>query len=176
MLYIYRCIPLPDAPLLSDMPPSAPFMRASLSAISTRLPTFSCSEISAVASSLADLRYRPPDAWLLPFADEARARLPGFELSHLGPLIYGMASLGTPLDEEWLGAFGRECVRKIGASREGESLGLMLWGMAMYDFMPDRRKWWEAFYRCVESEHKHMHTYVCGTGVVACCEELDVEV
>lgn len=132
---------------VSDTPPSGDFMRASLAVVSARLPTFSCSELSAVAAALADLRYRPPDAWLLPFAEEARARLPGFELSHLGPLVYGMASLGTPLDDDWLEAFGRECVRKLGASREGESLGLMLWGMAMYDVMPDARKWWEPFYR-----------------------------
>ncbi|MEW5318473.1 MAG: hypothetical protein WDW38_009693 [Sanguina aurantia] len=130
-----------------DTPPSGDFMRASLAVVSARLPTFSCPELSAVAAALADLRYRPPDAWLLPFAEEARARLPGFELSHLGPLVYGMASLGTPLGDDWLEAFGRECVRKLGASREGESLGLMLWGMAMYDFLPDARKWWEPFYR-----------------------------
>ncbi|MEW5304745.1 MAG: hypothetical protein WDW36_007336 [Sanguina aurantia] len=130
-----------------DTPPSGAFMRASLAAVSARLPTLSCPELSAVAAALADLRYRPPDAWLLPFAGEARARLPGFELGHLGPLVYGMASLGAPLDEDWLEAFGRECVRKLGASREGASLGLMLWGMAMYGFVPDARKWWAPFYR-----------------------------
>ncbi len=63
-------------------------------------------------ASLADLRYRPPDAWLAAFTEEARQRLPSMTNQDYGLLAAALAALAAPLEPEWLSDLTAEAGRK----------------------------------------------------------------
>ena len=71
-------------------------------ASSLHLSSASCAELSTLVSSLARLRYRPPDAWCQGFLLQAHSRLPAFVNEDYGLTLYGLACLGVPLEQEWL--------------------------------------------------------------------------
>lgn len=64
-------------------------------------------------------------------------QLPAFENEDWGLLLYGLASLAQPLSPTLLGRLCSEVKAKL-SGISGEGLGLLVWGIAQYDF--DMRK------------------------------------
>lgn len=69
-------------------------------------------------------------------------QLPAFQNEDYGLLLYGLASLAQPLAPTLLGRFCREAQRKL-TGLSGEGLGLLMWGLAQYDYdMRGAQQWW----------------------------------
>lgn len=66
---------------------------------------------------------------------QAEARLPLCEGDDFGLLLWGLATLGAPLERFWLQSLCREASHKW-HSHSGEGLGLLVWGLAQYGFSP----------------------------------------
>jgi hypothetical protein len=68
-------------------------------------------------------------------------QLPAFENEDYGLLLHGLAALGQPLSPALLGRFTAEAGRKL-YGLSGEGLGLLVWGLAQYDYtMRDAAEW-----------------------------------
>jgi hypothetical protein len=106
-------------PLLPLPPPS--FMRAltrRASAAMLARDQASSSELAALASSLAALRWRPSDAWLLAFASACSAALPAADrgqrgLEEAAAVLHALARLGAPLSPPFLRAAAAAARRRF---------------------------------------------------------------
>jgi hypothetical protein len=75
------------------------------------------------------------------FVSQVSQQLPAFENEDYGLLLFGLASLAQPLHPQLLGRFCAEAKRKL-YGLSGEGLGLLVWGMAQYDYdMEDAQDW-----------------------------------
>lgn len=69
-------------------------------------------------------------------------QLPAFENEDFGLLLYGLASLAQPLQPTLLTRLCSEVKSKL-YGLSGEGLGLLVWGMAQYDFeMREADEWY----------------------------------
>lgn len=76
-------------------------------------------------------------------------QLPAYENEDFGLLLYGLASLAQPLQPVLLARYCHEAALKL-YGLSGEGLGLLVWGVAQYDYdMPDAQQWWaDVFDEC----------------------------
>jgi hypothetical protein len=76
------------------------------------------------------------------FVSQVSQQLPAFENEDYGLLLHGLAALGQPLSPGLLARFAAEAGRKL-YGLSGEGLGLLVWGLAQYDYtMKDAEEWW----------------------------------
>jgi hypothetical protein len=76
------------------------------------------------------------------FVSQVSQQLPAFENEDYGLLLHSLAALGQPLSPGLLGRFAAEARRKL-YGLSGEGLGLLVWGLAQYDYqMKDAEEWW----------------------------------
>lgn len=111
--------------------PGARFLTALTRRASGVLGAFSCAELTELIGALADLRWRPSDAWLQVFARQVEEQLPAFENEDWGLLLYGLASMGQPLAPSFLSRLSTAAGRRLHGVG-GEGLGLLAWGLAQY--------------------------------------------
>lgn len=69
------------------------------------------------------------------FLAQVKSQLPAFENEDYGLILYGLASMAQPLDEQFLSGFIKEATRKL-YGLSGEGLGYLVWGMAQYGYSP----------------------------------------
>ncbi|GIL80502.1 hypothetical protein Vretifemale_9687, partial [Volvox reticuliferus] len=128
--------------------PAAAAVATMLSRISGLLRSTSTANLSTTIAALADLQYRPSDAWMTLFAAEARRRL-GSETAvneDHGLIAYGLAVLGWPLEEPWVKELAAGGYRRM-AGMGGEALGLFLWGLSQYGWSTDSKRFWNMVFR-----------------------------
>jgi hypothetical protein len=68
-------------------------------------------------------------------------QLPAFENEDYGLLLHGLAALGQPLSPQLLARFTGEAGRKL-YGLSGEGLGLLVWGLAQYDYSMQHAAEW----------------------------------
>ncbi|GLI70862.1 hypothetical protein VaNZ11_015881, partial [Volvox africanus] len=135
----------------SQPPPQAAAAAAvatMLSRMSGLLRRTSTANLSTTIAALADLQYRPSDAWMTLFAAEARKRL-GSETAvneDHGLMAYGLAVLGWPLEEPWVRELAAGGYRRM-TGMSGEALGLLLWGLSQYGWSTDSKRFWDTVFR-----------------------------
>ncbi|KXZ50116.1 hypothetical protein GPECTOR_18g90 [Gonium pectorale] len=127
--------------------PPAVAMAALLARASSLLRSAATADLSTTIAALADLQYRPSDAWMTLFAAEARRRLgsPSAANEDHGLLAYGLAVLGWPLEEPWIKELAAEGYRRM-PGMSGEGLGLLLWGLAQYGWTTDSNRFWDTVF------------------------------
>ncbi|GFR48662.1 hypothetical protein Agub_g10617, partial [Astrephomene gubernaculifera] len=128
--------------------PPAPLLAALLSRMTEVKRSASAAELSTLIAALADLQYRPSDAWMTLFAAEARRRLgsPTAANEDHGLIAYGLAVLGWPLEEDWIKDLAACGYLRMPAT-SGEGLALLLWGLSQYGWSTDSRRFWNTVLR-----------------------------
>ncbi|GLC62198.1 hypothetical protein PLESTB_001854300 [Pleodorina starrii] len=127
---------------------AAAAVAALLAQMSGLLRATSTANLSTTIAALADLQYRPSDAWMTLFAAEARRRL-GSETAaneDHGLIAYGLAVLGWPLEEPWVRELAAGGYRRM-YGMSGEAIGLFLWGLSQYGWSTDSKRFWDTVFR-----------------------------
>lgn len=155
-----------------EEPPEAEVLEALLLKCGHELPSMSCMELTTLVASLAQLQYRPSDAWLGAYADHMRERLPDLQNQDFGQLLWGLATLAAPVEQSWLEALVRQAGKKWW-SMDLESMALLLWGLAQYGYQPDKRDWWTGFWRESDLRWEGASPRTLGLLLVALAQLLD---